>query len=84
MFLFRARRFGFGPVGLAYAGYRVWRRLTPQQKAAIRARGAGLLTRARGAATRRSTPVADVDRFSAERVGAATAPNEENPTDRRP
>lgn len=84
MFLFFARRFGFGPMGLAYAGYRVWRRLTPQQKAAISARASGFLARARGGGSKRRSSVAGVDRSSAERVGAATAPNEENPADRRP
>jgi acyl-CoA reductase-like NAD-dependent aldehyde dehydrogenase len=84
MFLFRARRFGFGPLGLVYAAYRVWRRLTPQQRAAIGARAGSLLRRARGASAARPTSVADVDPASAERVGAATAPTEENPTEPRP
>ena len=39
MFLFAARRFGrMGPLGIAYTGYRLWRRLSPQQKQALRAR----------------------------------------------
>jgi hypothetical protein len=84
MFLFRARRFGFGPLGLAYAAYRLWRRLTPHQRAAIRTRAGSLLGRARAASSTRLTPFADVDPTSAERVGAATAPTEENPTEPRP
>jgi hypothetical protein len=26
----------FGPLGMAYTGYRMWRRLSPQQKAMLR------------------------------------------------
>jgi hypothetical protein len=41
MFLFRASRFArMGPVGVAFAGYELWRRLSPQQRQAIRARAA--------------------------------------------
>jgi hypothetical protein len=37
MFLFGARRFGrMGPLGLALTGYQLWKRLSPQQKQAIR------------------------------------------------
>jgi hypothetical protein len=36
---FGARRFGrMGPLSLAFAGYRMWQRLSPQQKQAVRAR----------------------------------------------
>jgi hypothetical protein len=53
MFLFGARRFGrLGPLGIAYTGYRLWRRLSPEQKQALRARALALSERARG--TRRT------------------------------
>jgi hypothetical protein len=39
MFLFGLRRFGrLGPLGLAYTAYRLWRRLSPQQRQAVRRR----------------------------------------------
>jgi len=48
MFLFVARRFGrFGPLGFAYTGYQLWRRLSPQQKQALRAHAAAVVERAR-------------------------------------
>jgi hypothetical protein len=48
MFLFGARRFGrMGPMGLAYTGYQIYRRLSPQQKQAIRMRAGQLASRAR-------------------------------------
>jgi hypothetical protein len=48
MFLL-ARRFGrLGPLGIAYTGYRLWRRLSPEQKQALRARALALSERARG------------------------------------
>jgi len=37
MFLFGARRFGrMGPLGLALAGYQLWRRMSPEQKKRVR------------------------------------------------
>jgi hypothetical protein len=43
MFLFGMRRFGrMGPLGLLFTAYRLWRRLSPQQKQALRAHGARL------------------------------------------
>ena len=54
MFLFGMRRFGrMGPLGLAYTGYQMWRRLSPQQKQAIRQRVGGLAQSARQANARR-------------------------------
>ncbi len=39
VFLFGLRRFGrLGPMGLAYTGLQMWRRLFPQQKQAVRMR----------------------------------------------
>lgn len=53
MFLFGARRFGrVGPLGLAYTGYQLYKRLSPQQKQAIRARTGQLAGRVRAARTR--------------------------------
>jgi hypothetical protein len=66
-----------GPLGIAFTGYQLWRRLSPQQRATIRARSGGLLTR-----MRRPNIVerpAAARRVIAARVGAATAPQEENP-----
>lgn len=54
-FLFGGRR-GFrrmGPAGMAFALYRGWRRLSPEQKAQITARARAL---AAGARSRRSGP----------------------------
>jgi hypothetical protein len=42
MFLFGLRRFRMGPLGLAFTGYQLWRRLSPQQKQALRARATQL------------------------------------------
>lgn len=48
MFLFGFRRFGrLGPLGVAYAGYRLWRRLSPAQKQALRARTVAIAERVR-------------------------------------
>jgi hypothetical protein len=57
MFLFAALRFGrMGPLGIAYTGYRLWRRLSPEQKQALRARAVALAHRARaGRGTRPTT-----------------------------
>jgi len=56
MFLFGARRFGrMGPLGLAYTGYRLWRRLSPEQKRAIKARASNLTGRLRGGPPRPPT-----------------------------
>ena len=48
MFLFGMRRFGrMGPLGLAYTGYQLWRRLSPAQKQRIRGGATSLAGRAR-------------------------------------
>jgi hypothetical protein len=55
MFLFGARRFGrMGPLGLAYTGYQLWRRLSPQQKQALKSRATqfGLSMRRRSSGLR--------------------------------
>lgn len=72
--LFRLGRFGrMTPLGLALTGYRVWRRLSPQQKAAIRRRVRGVTGRARrGGSAREPVTAATMSR-----VGSATAPDEE-------
>lgn len=80
VFLFRLARVGrMGPMGLAFTGYQLWRRLSPQQKAAIRSRAGVLVRRARD--RRRDAGAADAGaaRSVSSRVGAATAPQEENP-----
>jgi hypothetical protein len=46
MFLPRLFR-PFGPLGLAFLAYRFWRRLSPEQKADLRERLRGLITRLR-------------------------------------
>ena len=51
MFLSRLFR-PFGPLGLAFMAYRLWRRLSPQQKAALKERVRRLTTRMRGAPAR--------------------------------
>jgi len=65
MFFFGARRFGrMGPLGIAYTAYRLWRRLSPAQKQALRARAAALTGEARsrfgtfGASRPHGTPAA--------------------------
>ena len=56
MFLFGARRFGrMGPIGIADAGYRLWRRLSPEQKHALRARALAIVHRARAGRGARPT-----------------------------
>lgn len=52
---FRNGRLGrIRPLGIAYAGYQLWRRLSPQQKQAIKTRAGNLATQIRG---RRVPPV---------------------------
>lgn len=46
MMFFGARR--FGPLGLAYTAYRVWKRLSPAQKAALKQRGLSAMEALRG------------------------------------
>jgi hypothetical protein len=48
MFLPRLFR-PFGPLGLAFLAYRFWRRLSPEQKADLKERLRGLISRLRGA-----------------------------------
>ena len=49
MFFFRAARFGrMGPLGLAFTGYQLWRRLSPAQKAAMRSKTQDLVGNLRG------------------------------------
>jgi hypothetical protein len=85
MFLFGLRRFGrFGPLGLAYTAYRLWRRLTPAQKARLRGHAAGVAGRARGSqrAERFDPAVSEPGSASLDpsgQIGAATAPAEEIP-----
>lgn len=56
MFLFGTRRFGrIGPLGIAYTGYRLWRRLSPEQKQALRARAVALAHHARAGRGARPT-----------------------------
>ena len=97
MFLFGgARRFrGIGPLGLALMGYQLWRRLSAQQKSAIREHAGSAVRKLRQSAPSQEhtdestvTPVTqDQDdtagqRTTAATVGAATAPTEEiAPTD---
>jgi hypothetical protein len=78
VFLFRAGRFGrMGPLGMAFMGYRVWRRLSPQQKASIRQRVSDVAGHVSpGSSAPR--PVAGAP-STMSRVGSATAPNEEIP-----
>ncbi|HET7136758.1 MAG TPA: hypothetical protein VFI04_00240 [Gaiellaceae bacterium] len=76
MFLLRVGRFGrIGPLGLAYTGYRMWRRLSPQQKAAIRRRVGGVAGRVRRG--RSSGGPGGQAPATMSRVGVATAPSEE-------
>ena len=67
MFLFGGvRRFrGMGPLGVAFMGYRLWRRLSVQQKSAIRQRAGSAVSKLRhrslsqepgGATTRAANP----------------------------
>jgi hypothetical protein len=50
MWLFRRGLFRpFGPVWLAFAGYRYWKRLRPAQKAEIKRRARALATKLRRA-----------------------------------
>jgi hypothetical protein len=65
-----------GPLGIALTGYQLWRRLSPKQKAAIRSWAGTIVTRMRSAVASRRAVSA---RATASRVGAATAPQEENP-----
>jgi hypothetical protein len=58
-------------------GYRMWRRLSPQQKAAIRQRVTGAAQQVRRGRTARGTVTAEPSTMS--RVGSATAPDEEIP-----
>lgn len=76
MFLFRFARFGrMGPLGMAFMAYRMWRRLSPQQKAAIR-RGVGGVAAGITRRGRVRTP-ATAAPSTMSRVGSATAPSEE-------
>jgi hypothetical protein len=78
VFLFRVGRFGrLGPWWFAFLAYRMWRRLSPQQKAAIRARVGGVVGQVRRARTNRAAMTAVPSTMS--RVGSATAPREEIP-----
>lgn len=80
MFLFRLGRVGrMGPMGLAFTAYQLWRRLSPQQKAAIRSRAGLLVRRVRDRGEGADTTDAGAARSLSSRVGAATAPHEENP-----
>jgi hypothetical protein len=59
VFVFGARRLGrMGPLGLAFTAYRLWRRLSPQQKQAIRGHATRLVgtMRNRSSGLRRPTP----------------------------
>jgi len=50
MVFFGARRFGrMGPLGLAYTGYQLWKRLSPQQKQAVTSSATQLAGRLRSA-----------------------------------
>lgn len=74
-----------GPLGLLITGYQLWRRLSPERKAAIRARASLLPRRIRGTHSdvppARFSPAPDLgnrtDQAVAANVGAATAPAEE-------
>jgi hypothetical protein len=85
MFLFRLRRFGrLGPLGLAYTAYRLWRRLTPAQKATLRGHASGVAGRVRGRQRPGAFVPAEGEHGSANldpsgQIGAATAPAEEIP-----
>jgi hypothetical protein len=97
VFLFGGvRRFkGLGPLGLAFMGYRLWRRLSAQQKSAIRERAGSAASKLRGTSPSQDhtgepavPPLArERDDTAARRTvaaaaGAATAPSEEiAPTD---
>ena len=96
MFLFGGvRRFrGMGPLGVAFMGYRLWRRLSVQQKAAIRERAGGVVGKLRRSTSSQqhtvqptvTAPPRGQDDTAARTVaanaGAATAPIEEiAPTD---
>ena len=96
VFLFGGvRRFGgMGPLGLAFMGYRLWRRLSVQQKSAIRERAGSAVGKLRRstlshqhtAAPVNTPPPRKKDYTAAHAVaanaGAATAPTEEiAPTD---
>jgi hypothetical protein len=85
---------GLGPLGLALLGYRLWRRLSSQQKSAIRRRAGNAVTKLRGTSPSQDhtgkpavAPLArERDDTAARTVaavaGAATAPIEEiAPTD---
>jgi hypothetical protein len=65
-----------GPLGIAFMGYRLWRRLSPRQKAAIRHRISTLVPRAKQGAAGSEKAAAP---STMSRVGTATAPNEEIP-----
>jgi hypothetical protein len=76
VFLFRIGRFGrLGPLGMVFMAYRLWRRLSPRQKEALRGHARNLVTQVRQARAPRaaSTP------STMARVGSATAPEEEIP-----
>jgi hypothetical protein len=79
VFLFRVGRFGrMGPLGMAFMGYQMWRRLSPQHKAAIGKRVsaiAGQIRRGRDARRPEETSASS----TMARVGSATAPGEEIP-----
>ena len=96
MFLFGGvRRFrGIGPLGVAFMGYRLWRRLSVQQKTAIREGAGGDVGRLRRSTSSQqhtvqptvtAPPREQTDtaaRTVAASAGAATAPTEEiAPTD---
>jgi len=54
MFLLRGSKFGrLGPLGIAFTGYRLWQRLSPSQKVALRSRAQGLVG---GLGSRKSAP----------------------------
>jgi hypothetical protein len=74
VFLFR--RVGrMGPLGIAFMAFRLWQRLSPRQKDAIRRRLGALVTQGR---QRRSSSAAAAP-STMSRVGSATAPDEEIP-----
>jgi hypothetical protein len=78
MFLLRLSRLGrLGPVGIALTAFQLWQRLSPQRRAAVRARMSELVTQARRRRTARTWR--EPRPSTASQVGAATASPEENP-----
>ena len=74
MFSFGARR--LGPLGLAFTAFRLWRRLSPAQKAAMRDRGRRLVANVRGdrvAAPPLAHPVVHATRTDGAEPEATTA-----------